>query len=213
MPDQVAEAEPVLGRRERKKQVLHQSLQDEALRLFSERGFEGTTIEDITEAVDVAPRTFFRYFATKDEIVLGSPERLRTAMAASLAAQDGELPVLEAVVRAVSGLDPDGRMTRSPQGRKRLQLRAEVAEQSTQVRAGLLRSYAAQEEAIVAFVAQRCGLSPTTDVFPQLVGAAVSAAIRVGLNTWLANGCRGDVDEIFREAVGPLLDGLASLQP
>src|SRR6266568_5097397 len=59
-----------LGIRERKKQRTRQALRQAALELFQERGFEATTIADITAAADVAPRTFFSYFQTKEDVVL-----------------------------------------------------------------------------------------------------------------------------------------------
>jgi len=58
-----------LSRRERKKRETRQSLMDAALRLFIERGYDATTVKDITNAVDVAKGTFFNYFDTKEAIL------------------------------------------------------------------------------------------------------------------------------------------------
>jgi AcrR family transcriptional regulator len=58
-----------LSRRERKKLETQGNLMDAALRLFCERGYEETTVEDITEAADVAKGTFFNYFPTKDAVL------------------------------------------------------------------------------------------------------------------------------------------------
>ncbi len=63
-----APAEPV-SRRERRKRETRRRLVDAAMRLFRERGFEGTRVEDITELADVAVGTFFNYFPAKEAVL------------------------------------------------------------------------------------------------------------------------------------------------
>jgi AcrR family transcriptional regulator len=57
------------GLRERKKLKTRAAIQKEAMRLFLDKGFEETTIEDIAEAVDISPSTFFNYFPSKEDVV------------------------------------------------------------------------------------------------------------------------------------------------
>jgi AcrR family transcriptional regulator len=61
---------PPLGLRERKKIKLRRSVQREALRLFGEQGYEDTTVEQIADAADISTTTFYRYFPTKEDVVL-----------------------------------------------------------------------------------------------------------------------------------------------
>jgi hypothetical protein len=64
--------QPATSLRERKKQRTRRTIQAQALRLFTDKGVQATTIEEIAAAADVAPRTLFRYLPTKEEIVFWS---------------------------------------------------------------------------------------------------------------------------------------------
>ncbi|WP_232374823.1 TetR/AcrR family transcriptional regulator [Mycolicibacterium mengxianglii] len=98
-----------LGLRERKKQRTKATLIDAAVSLCLAQGYERTTVEQIAAAADVSPRTFSRYFATKDAVVLTLLEDLVAEVADELAGIPFSVPVLEAlrsahvnVLRAVS---------------------------------------------------------------------------------------------------------------
>jgi AcrR family transcriptional regulator len=69
-PDDGAAPVPRVGLRERKKARTQAAIQAEAFRLFRQQGYEATTIEQIAEAAEVSPSTFFRYFPSKEDVVL-----------------------------------------------------------------------------------------------------------------------------------------------
>src|SRR5207253_9675765 len=89
-----------LGRRERRAAETRERLFRAALRLFEERGFSATTVEDITEAADVGKGTFFNYFPSKEHIIAAFGQlQLGKLQAAVAAAQSGGLPTRQRLHR------------------------------------------------------------------------------------------------------------------
>lgn len=83
------------GLRDRKKARTRAAIQDHALRLFIEQGYEATTVEQIAAAAEVSQSTFFRYFPTKEDTV--SYDRLDPVMIKSFLEQPKELPPIAAM--------------------------------------------------------------------------------------------------------------------
>ena len=87
-----------LGLRERKKIRTRQTIRREALRLIEENGYAATTVEQIAEAAEVSPSTFFRYFPTKESVLLA--DDMDPMILDALAAQPPDLSPSQAVRRA-----------------------------------------------------------------------------------------------------------------
>jgi AcrR family transcriptional regulator len=92
--------EPALGLRERKKQRTRATLIDAAVELCERQGFERTTVDQIAAIADVSPRTFSRYFATKDAIALALIDEAITQAAVELARQPTDIGHFEALRRS-----------------------------------------------------------------------------------------------------------------
>jgi AcrR family transcriptional regulator len=107
-------AHPPLDRslplRERKKLRTRRALADAALRLFTEKGFDATTLEDLAEEAEVSRSTFFRFFPAKEAAAIEAEAELWAAYLTALAGRDLSGPVLSELHRtlaaAAAGLDP-----------------------------------------------------------------------------------------------------------
>src|SRR5438445_5798722 len=104
LTEAVTEAVPELGRRERKKLETRRALASAALHLAAERGPDQVTIEDIAETADVSVRTFFNYFSSKEEAIIGWDPDGRAEVAAKLLGRPAEEPPLVAMRNVVHDL-------------------------------------------------------------------------------------------------------------
>jgi AcrR family transcriptional regulator len=98
-----------MGLRERKKEQTRRTIEDAAFRLFAERGFHATTVADIAAAADIAPRTFFGYFPSKEDVVFCDFDASFAGLATALRDREPEVTTFDAlrswIVALVAGYD------------------------------------------------------------------------------------------------------------
>jgi AcrR family transcriptional regulator len=192
---------PRPGLRERRKRLTAAELEAAALRLFGERGFESVTVDDIAAEADVSRRTFFRYFASKEDVLLADHfvqlARIREAMAARPAGE----PILTALRNAILS------MTEDFEDRKEMVIiRGRIMRDTPSLQARSLVHQKAWEDAMQAMVAERLAVDPNVDLRPGVVSATTLAALRVAFTNWLTAGATGDLIAMTAEALD-LLDG------
>ncbi len=195
------------GRRDRKKLATRQALRSAALELVAERGFDHVTVEDISEAVDVSPRTFFNYFQSKEEAIVGSdPERVEELRRALAARPPDESPL--DMLRAEIGELTGPLMERHAEWA----LRARVVRETPALLPRQLASFAAYERVLAEAVAQRTGSDPDGEIYPALTAAAAMAAFRVAVAVWRAGDQASSLSDLFADAIDNLAAGLAPPQ-
>jgi AcrR family transcriptional regulator len=189
-------ADDALSLRERKKLRTRTELADAALRMFSERGFDQVTIEEIAAAVEVSPSTFLRYFARKEDVLLADDARRIDELAAVLAARPSDEQVLDTVrhglVAVADGIEQD---------RTTVVARSRIMSDTPSLRARSLENQTRFDLALAQAVASRLGADPT-DLRVRVIAATSIAALRVAVEAWLTN----DTDRPLRSYVGEALD-------
>lgn len=159
------------GLRERKRIKTLATIQAEALRLFRLNGYDTTTITEIADAAEVSESTFFRYFPTKEDVVL--LDDLDPFFIDSLRGQPPELTTLEAIRRAMSALFAQLTDAERAQQRERIALILTVPE----LRARMLDQLFQGTTLIANLIAEREHTTPTDHTARALAGAIIGAGV------------------------------------
>jgi mycofactocin system transcriptional regulator len=173
------------GHRGRPPGTSRRALELIALRLFTEQGFDETPIGQIAAEAGVSRRTFFRYFRAKADVLWGDFDAEVRAIQAALAAVPAEVPMMDAIRRAVVAAN-HYRAADIPELRARMSLLISVP--ALQSSAAI--HYDAWERAISDFAATRIG-QPPGSLYPLAVGRATLAVCRAAYDRWCA---RADAD-------------------
>jgi AcrR family transcriptional regulator len=195
-------AAPPAARRERKKQQLRDALIEAALELFEAKGYEHTAVREITDAVDVSERTFFRYFASKEDLALSfMQDRIQVfvgALADRPPAEDPITAVRHAFHDSLTGLAA-GRPGQLPPYLSMIRL----MDTSPILVAASLRYLHDHEDEIVGVLARREGVDAATDRRPRVLAAVFGAIVFLANQEWI------DQDSSSPEAMAVAFDAYA----
>ncbi|GAA3239326.1 TetR family transcriptional regulator [Actinocorallia longicatena] len=167
------------GLRELKKQRTRLALIDAALDLFLRRGYEQTTIDEIVAAVEVSQRTFFRYFATKEDVVLGVMDAFDQSMVELLRELPDSLPPTRTLVEAMRGVLDVIRDGDAVEHERQRRIREVIETTPTLIAAHLARQNTSLA-VLTDEIARRMGVDPEADMRPALLVAIFQGATRVG---------------------------------
>jgi AcrR family transcriptional regulator len=196
------------GLRARKKLQTRLALARAAMRLFEERGYSATTIDDIAAEANVSRRTFFRYFDSKDEAFIVDPAGKLEALHVALAEGPPDEPTIAAVRRGLLALtaayfEPD-----------LVRAEARVGASEPAVMAAGLAYQVRWEDELANEVAVDMGVDVATDPRPRILAHATVAIMRAGIDAWLRDESLGTpadvVGDTFDRAT-PALEAIIAM--
>jgi AcrR family transcriptional regulator len=199
MTTQDAPARP--GLRERKKQQTRERVRREAYRLFTEQGYEATTIDQIAEAAEISPSTFFRYFPTKEDVVI--QDEYDPALAEALRSRPAGEPIIEAILHALKG--PLGKLLE--QDREELLLRTRISFTDPAIRARAVAEQERSEQALAAVIAERSGRK-AGDLDVKCAAAAIIAVFTTLVRHWVDRDGKDDLADLYQRHLPLLSRGL-----
>jgi AcrR family transcriptional regulator len=193
---------PPAGLRERKKARTRAAIRENAMRLFEEQGYAVTTVEQIADAAEVSPSTFFRYFPSKEDVALS--DEFDPLILAAMRAQPAELDPIETIRRSVKAA-----LAEVPEAAwHREQQRQRLIQAVPELRARVLQEYANTIDALARVLAERAG-RPPDDFSARVAAGAIVGAMMAAL----PNGFSGTLDRgeltFMDRALDQVRDGLA----
>ncbi|MGH9040821.1 MAG: TetR family transcriptional regulator [Acidimicrobiia bacterium] len=197
---------PAPGLRERHRRRTAAQLEEVALGLFVERGFDATTVDDIAAAAEVSRRTFFRYYASKEDVLLADHPKNLAALREALAARPREEPILTALRQALMSMSDT-----YEENRDRLLLRARVMRDTPSLQARSLMLQRDWEQHVSEMVAEHLGVDAHGDLRPAVVAATTLGALRAAFGMWLGGGGKGHLPNMVAEALDLLDSGLLQM--
>jgi AcrR family transcriptional regulator len=186
------------GLRERTRRAVQAEIVEAAMRLFLEQGFEATTMEQIANEIGTSRRSLFRYFGTKEDIVLGDHADHGRVLQAALEARPAHEPPWEALRAALKELV--GSLPYSPEDFLKI---TSMLHASPSLRARQHEKRQQWTELLVPDIARRLGAAanPMAGVRARALVACALSCSEVATEAWVRSNGRVDMEQAFDEAV------------
>lgn len=190
------------GLRARKKREQSRRIETAALDLFERDGFDATTVDAIAAAADISPRTFFHYFATKDDVVVADYADRLARVTEVLRGQPRATPPWQALTASFRAVATD-----YEQERPALLRRFRIMASTESVFARSLRLQVGWEDAVAEVLMSRSDAAGERP-HARLMAAAAVAAMRAAVHEWVAGGATVALPDLVQDHFARLGDGL-----
>ena len=196
--------------RERKKLATRRLLRRTALELVGERGLANVTVEDIAEAAEVSPRTFFNYFPSKEAVLFGGDPDRAAELRSRIATEVPGRTALDAlrIVLADDSESMAGELRSLGGDPAEWLRRMKVARADPHIRAAHAAQMALIERSIAEGLAERLGADQETDPYPGVLAAAAVGVVRSCLMFWAGSGGTVELGQLIDQAFQALAAGL-----
>ncbi|QFY13066.1 TetR family transcriptional regulator [Nonomuraea phyllanthi] len=174
-------------------------LQQAAMELFAEDGYEATTVAGIAGRAGVTERTFFRHFADKREVLFAGEEQLQAVFVNAVTDAPADAPVSGLLIAA---LDAGGEALRCGRGRDFARVRNGIIVANEQLRERELLKLAKLSHAVTGALVAR----GVPDMTASLAGELVTLVFRTAFARWIAPGETRDLLELQREGLAAISD-------
>jgi AcrR family transcriptional regulator len=196
-----------VGLRERKKAERFRTIASAARQLTLDRGLDAVSIEEISAAADVSPRTFHNYYSCKEEAIVGIEPSGVAATAAYMRDRPADETPFEAL-RALILHAPDQLSATGEEWVRRTELLRRHPSLLPFYLAGLART----EEALVAALADRVGVDPARDPLPSVLVSATLASTRATIRWWHDHEPSMSLAEALEDSLGALALGFGRVR-
>ncbi len=176
-----AESAPVALGLGRPPSTTRRRLQEIAIEMFSARGYDGVTIEDLAAAAGIGRRTFFRYFSSKADALMADFDEDVQWLRSALDASDPDLPVLDAIRQAVVAVN-----SYHAEDLVQLRRRMQLQHGNPALVANAILHYERWQSVVAEFAAGRLG-QPADELLPQVIARSVFGAAYAGFTSWLSD--------------------------
>ncbi|WP_399880629.1 TetR/AcrR family transcriptional regulator [Streptomyces sp. BBFR51] len=181
---------------DRTRQLASREILETALRLFTEQGYDETTVAQIAREAGVSQRTLFRYFGTKEDLLGGDQERFGHVLARTIGEQPAQVGVWEALRAGITAT------TALHDSREQALERFRLLHNTASLRAGWLEKRLRFQDALLPLVKERMdSAADSADAKARAVIATAFACLDAASMTWVDNGGRGDIMDLYDECL------------